>query len=93
MTKMYLELFVTFTRNQVKMDTLSFFKRGDFKVSYLKFCKSLGKKVHFFNSLGTSKISNSLKLSIYINAVLLINFPEQFELFFYFKYSRSCKIL
>ena len=62
------------------MDTLSFFKRGDFKVSFLKFCKSLGGKVHLFNSLGTTKISRSLRISIYINIVLLINFPEQFNL-------------
>ena len=41
MTKMYLEFFQIFTRNEVrgggKRDTLSVFKRGHFKVSYLKF--------------------------------------------------------
>ena len=45
-----------------------------------------GEKFTFFNSLGKTKISRSLKLSVYINVVLLINFPEQFELCFYFKY-------
>ena len=37
-------------------------------------------------------MSMSLKRSVYINVVLLINFPEQFELCFYFKYSRSYKV-
>ena len=49
----------------------------------------LGEKFTFFNSLGTTKISRRLRLSVYINVILLINFPEQFELFFYFKYSRK----
>ena len=40
----------------------------------------LGEKFVFFKSLGTTKISRSLKLSEYINVVLLIKFPEQFEL-------------
>ena len=44
----------------------------------------LTEKFTFFNSPGTTKISRSLKLSVYINVVLLINFPEQFELCFYF---------
>ena len=60
----------------------------------------LGEKFTFFNSLGTNKISRSLKLSVYINGFInvfflfilmffpvfiLINFPEPFELCFYFK--------
>ena len=36
----------------------------------------------FFNSLGTIKIFRSFKFSVYINVILLINFPEQFELCF-----------
>ena len=51
----------------------------------------LGEKFTFFNSLGATKISRSLRLSIYINVVLLINFPEEFKLCLYFKYSRSYK--
>ena len=45
----------------------------------------LGEKFTFFNSLGTTKISRSLKPSVYtcINVVLLVNFPKQFELCFY----------
>ena len=43
----------------------------------------LGEKLIF--SLGTTKISRSLKLSVYINVVLLLNFPKQFELCFCFK--------
>ena len=53
----------------------------------------LGKKFTFLNSLGTTKISRSLRLSVYINVVLLISFPEQFKLFFYFKYWRSYEVL
>ena len=64
-----------------KRDILSFFKRGDFKVG-----GPLGEKFTVLNSLGTTKVSRSLRLSVYINVILLINFPEQFKLFFYFKY-------
>ena len=39
----------------------------------------LGEKFTFFNSFGTTKIFKSLRLSVYINVFLLINFPEQFE--------------
>ena len=45
-----------------------------------------------FKSHGTIKMYRTLRLSVYI-VVLLINFPEQFELCFYFKYSRSYKVL
>ena len=74
------------------MDAL---KIGDFKVSYLNFesGRSTGKKFTFFNSLGTTKISRSLRLSVSTNAVRLINFPEQFESCFYFKYSTGYKVL
>ena len=53
----------------------------------------LREKFTFFNSLGTTKISRSLRGSVFINVVILINFPEQFELYFCFKYSRSSKVL
>ena len=36
----------------------------------------LGEKFTFFNSLGTTKISRSLRFSVYINVVLLINFQH-----------------
>ena len=51
----------------------------------------LREKFTLSNSLGTTKISKSLILSVYINVVLLINFPEQFELCFYFKYLKVIK--
>ena len=86
MTKMYLQSFVTFTRNEVRGTYLAFSKE---EMSG----RSLGRKVHFLNSLGTAKISRSLRLSVYINVVLLISFPEQFKLFFYFKYWRSYEVL
>ena len=49
----------------------------------LRMVRLLGEKLTFFNCHGTTKISKSLTLSVYINVVLLINFPEQFELCFY----------
>ena len=49
-------------------------------------------KFTFFNSAGTTKISKSLRLSVYINVVRLIKFPKRFELCFYFKYSRGNKV-
>ena len=39
----------------------------------------LGEKFTFFNSLGTTRISRGLRLSVYINVDLLINFPEQLD--------------
>ena len=36
----------------------------------------LGEKFTFFNSLGKIKISRSLRLSVYMNAVLLITFQN-----------------
>ena len=36
----------------------------------------LGEKFTFLNSLGTTKISRSLRLSVYINVVLLIKFQN-----------------
>ena len=86
--KMYLQSFVTFTRNEVRGTYLVFSKEEISRFHILNFesGRSLGRKVHFLNSLGTTKISRSLRLSVYINVVLLISFPEQFKLFFYFIY-------
>ena len=53
----------------------------------------LEEKFIFFNSLETAKVSRLVKRSVYIHFFLLINFPEKFELYFYFKYSRSYKVL
>ena len=39
----------------------------------------LREKYTFFNSIGTTKISSTLRLFVYINVALPINFPEQFE--------------
>ena len=88
MTKMYLQSFVTFTRNEVRGTYLVFSKEEISRFHILNFesGRLLGRKVHFLNSLGTTKISRRLRLSIYINVVLLISFPEQFKLFFYCKY-------
>ena len=51
----------------------------------------LGEKFIFLELPWDNKISTISKLSVYTH-VLLINFPEQFELYFYFKYSRSYKV-
>ena len=45
----------------------------------LRMVKSLGRKVLFFQRLGATKIPTIFKLYLYIHAVTLINFPEQFE--------------
>ena len=84
---------MTFTRNEARGTHLVFQKRRfqGFISEILRVVRLLGEKFTFFNSLGTTKISMSLGLPVYINVVLLINFPEQFKLFFYFKYSRSYK--
>ena len=88
MTKMYLQSFVTFTRSEVRGTYLVFSKEKISRFDILNFesGRSLGRKVHFLNSLGTTKISRSLRLSVYVNVVRLISFPEKFKLFFYFKY-------
>ena len=92
MTKMYLQSFVTFTRNEVRRTYLVFFQKRRFQgfiYEILRVVGPLGEEFTFLNSIGTTKISWSLRLSVYINIVLLIDFPEQFKLFFYFKYWRS----
>ena len=42
----------------------------------LRVVSLLGEKFFFFNFAGANKISRSFKLSVYINVVLLIIFPE-----------------
>ena len=65
---------MTFTRNEVRGTHLVFQKRR-----FQGFIsKLLGEKFTLFNFLGTTKISRSLKCSVYVNDILLINFPEQF---------------
>ena len=86
---------MTFTQNEVRGHTWFYHKKRFqcFISEILRVVGFLGEKFILFNSLGTTKISRSLKLSVYINVVLLINFPEQIELCFYIKDSRSYKIL
>ena len=83
---------MTFTRNEVRGDTFSFSKE-EISSKNLRVVGLLGEKFTFFNSLGTTKISRILRLSVNINIVLLIKFLEHFELCFYLKYSRSYKVL
>ena len=85
---------MTFTRNEVYATHLVFFSKEEisrFHIEILRMVR-VGEKF-FFNSLGTTKISPIFKLSVYIHVALLIKFPEQFELCFHFKYSRSYKAL
>ena len=87
-----------FHTKQGKRDTLSFFQTRRFQgfiSEILRVVGLLGENFTFFNSLGTTEIFRSLRLSVYINVDLLINFLEQFELCFHFKYSRirSYKVL
>ena len=84
-----------FTRNQV-CGTHAVFSKEEilrFHICNFENVKSLGRKVLFFNSLGTTKISTIFKLSVYTHVVLLINFLEQFELRFYFKYWKRYEVL
>ena len=70
-----------------KRDTLKNFQKRTFQgfiSEILRVVGLLGENFTFFNSLGTTKISRSLKRSVYIDVVLLINIPEQFESCFYF---------
>ena len=66
-----------------------------FKVCFrnfvLRVVSPLREKFIFFNSLGAPKFPGCFKPSVYINVVLLINFPEQFELCFYFKIQEVIK--
>ena len=63
-----------------KMNTLSFFQKRRFQgfiSEILRVAGLLGEHfIFFFKSLGTTKISKSLKLSENINVVLLINFSN-----------------
>ena len=95
MTKMYLQSFVNFTQNDIRGTHLVFSKQEISRSisEILRVAGPLGEKFTFLNSLGTTKISKSLRLSVYINVVLLTSFPEQLKLFFYFKYWRSYKVL
>ena len=87
--------FLNFTQNEVRETHLVFSKEviSRFHIRNFESGRSLGEKFTFFNSLGTTKVSRSLRLSVYISVVLLMNFSEQFELCFYFKYSRNYKVL
>ena len=69
---------MTFTRNEVRGTHLVFEKRRFqcFISEILRVVGLLGEKFTFFNSLGTTKISRSLKHNVYINVVLLINFQN-----------------
>ena len=77
-----------------KRTHLAFWKRRyqGFISKILKVVGLLGEKFTF-NFLGTTKISKSIRVSVYINVVLVIKSPEQFELCLCFKYSRSYKVL
>ena len=57
--------------------------------------KSLGRKVCvFFSSpLGQTESFRIFRLSVYIHVALPVNFSEQFEVCFHFKYLRSYEAL
>ena len=87
MTKMYLVTLIVcdFHTKWGKTDTLSFFQTWRLQVfifEILIVVGLLGEKFTFLNSLGASKLSRSLRIFVYINVVLVINFPEQFKLCF-----------
>ena len=57
MTKMYLQLFLTFTRNEVRGTHLVFSKEDISRFHILNFenGRSLGREDYFFNCFGTTK--------------------------------------
>ena len=77
---MYLQSFVTFTRNEARMTLLVFqWRFQGFIFEILRVLALLREKFIFSTPLETARISGSFKPSVYINVVLLINFPEQFQ--------------
>ena len=86
---------MTFTRNEVRRTHLIFSKEeiSRFHIGIFESGRSIGRKVHFFQLAWDNQNFQESQTSVYINVVLMINFPEQFELCFYFKYSRSYKVL
>ena len=89
---MYIQSTVAFTRTGIGMTPLV-----SQKWRFLGFISeilrvtnlSLRGKVHFFQSLGRTGISRIFRLSVKIHVVLHVNFPEQFNYSFYFKYLRG----
>ena len=78
-----------------RWDTLGFSKEeiSWFHIGNSESDISRWRKAHFFQVLGTTEPFRIFRLSVYIRAVLPVNFPEQFELCLYFKYSRSYEAL
>ena len=81
---------MTFTRNEVCGTD---FVKVSFISVILRMASPLGEKFIFVNFLGKTKISIIFRLSVYTHVVLLIHFPKQFELCFYFKYWMSYEVL
>ena len=55
-----------------------FFERGDFKVSYLRVVGLLGGKFTLFQIPLDNQIFRSLRLSAFINVVLLLNVSKKY---------------
>ena len=68
-------------------------KISSFISEILRVINLLGEKFVFFKSFGTTEPFRVFTLSVYIHVVLPVNFPEQFEVRFCFKYSRSYEAL
>ena len=83
----------TWLLDEMRQMGQTFSKEGDSRFHIWNYGsgKSLGRKVHFFNSFETTIVSEIFKLSVYIHVGLFINFSEQVERCFYFKYQRVIK--
>ena len=81
---MYPQSFATCTRNEVRWTHLVFSKKhiSRFHIWNFESHLSLAKKVNFFQLPWHKQDFQEPQTSVYNNVVLLINFPEQFELFF-----------
>ena len=77
-----------------RWDTLTFFQKKRFQgfiSEILRVTSLLGEKFIVFTSLRTTEPFRIFRLSVYIHVVLPVNLSEQFDLCFYFKYSKSYK--
>ena len=77
------------------MGHTQFFQKKRFQgfiLEILRIVQCLLRKLICFQLPWDNENFNSFKLSVHVHVVLLINIPEQFELYFYFRYSRSNKV-
>ena len=91
LTKTCIQCTAAFIRKEVGGTPLVF-QKGRFQgfiSEILRVIGLLGEKLIVSSSPGTTELFRIFRLSVYIHDVLPVNYAEEFELCFYFKYSRS----